>query len=62
MIFTMCPVAATQRMFSGCGDRDHCSTAKREHVPSARIWQPRGPVLTHPMPPVSLLSAPSPTP
>lgn len=22
MIFTMCPVAATQRMFSGCGERD----------------------------------------
>lgn len=44
MIFTMCPVAATQRMFSGCGDKETITPPLRRDVPSAWVWQPMGPV------------------
>lgn len=44
MIFTMCPVAATQRMFSGCGDKETITPPLRRDIPSAWVWQPMGPV------------------
>lgn len=43
MIFTMCPVEATQRMFSGCGDRVTIAPAPRQDIPSAQVQQPAGP-------------------
>lgn len=39
MIFTMCPVAATQRMFSGCGDRVTIAPSLREDIPTAWVLQ-----------------------
>lgn len=43
MIFTICPVAATQRMFSGCGDRETIAPPLRGDIPSVWVWQPMGP-------------------
>lgn len=43
MIFTMCPVAETQRMFSGCGDKVTIAPLPREDIPTAQIQQPTGP-------------------
>lgn len=43
MIFTMCPVAATQRMFSGCGDRVTIVPPPRQDIPTAQIHQFMGP-------------------
>lgn len=42
MIFTMCPVAVTQRMFSGCRDRETIDLLPRGDIARVRVWQLKG--------------------